>query len=131
MSGHGGCILRNERAKFIRYYKYTLQFVECWQCLVTCRKFRGKTVYKHEFALNLTLSMGAMKSVAFVIRLTIDLFFFFHFLNACCLSHVQFIQTCHVPCGNQPGRVTSACLPLHLSMSTSRPPEPLGLQTSK
>jgi hypothetical protein len=73
---------------FLRYDKCTVQFVECSQCLVTCRKFRGKTktLYRYEFALNLTLSMGTMKHVAFVIRLAIDLaFFFFHFFK-CLLS---------------------------------------------
>jgi hypothetical protein len=59
--------------------------VECSQCLLTCRKFRGKTVYKHEFALNLTLFMETMKSVAFVIRLEIELLFFSSFFK-CLLS---------------------------------------------
>jgi len=79
------------------HYKYTVHFVECLHCLVTCRKFGGKTVYKHEFALNLTLSMGTMKSVAFVMRLAIDLLFFsiFKMLAVCHMCNSYKPVMCH------------------------------------
>jgi hypothetical protein len=66
--------------------------VECLHCLVTCRKFCGTTVYKHEFALNLAFSMCTMKSVGFVICLVIELLFFpvFKFLlSVTCSVHIN------------------------------------------